>query len=860
MSWRLRFLDRAGQALFTTGLLTLLCFGPPLSGQVVAPPGPDSVTVVPGAVYQAGAFYRSLAGDGYRDLWTTAIRVPVADVGELAGGLTPVREGGGMTTQTLHLTGADGRRYVFRSVDKTPADLLEDFVGTPLEAILQDQISSFHPTGAPVVARLLEALDILHPSPRYVVVPDDPRLGEFRERFANMLVLFEERPDDGPDGAPGFAGSRRIVQTDELLEDLEEDPGARVDAEELLRGRLLDILVGDRDRSHNNHLWAEFEDGGGRTVWRVIPRDRDQAFVQFDGILKGIARTYDPRLVTFSSVYPDIAALTRNAWDIDRNLLVGLDRSAWLEAVADVKARLTDGVLEQAAAQMPRAHREAFADELTARLMSRRDHLDQAAEHLYDIVFGYADIHSTDEAERADVDYAGDGSVTVTVQAPGYGTTFSRTFHPAETKEVRLYLHGGDDEVFLRGTYRSAIEVRVVGGGGDDVFTDQAPDADGRTMLYDGGDDTDFPDGHGTRSIRRNAPRPYSWFEEMRTLDWGGWLLPEPRLGYDVDRGLVLLAGFTYDRYGFLKEPYETRTRVRAGWAFGRSEPIVDIRMLRRTALGSSDLMLSARWSGVEVLEYYGQGNDIGPAGSTRYHRVTHKQVTLAPAISRGDGDRVTFQVGPIFKHSTTDTTSSGYIADTDPYGSGSFTQAGLQALFDIDRRDRAGTPGDGYVLRGGLSWYPDILDVDRGAFGEIHGEAATYLSPSGANPVLAVRAGGKKVWGRHPFAESAFLGGASTVRGLREQRYAGHASLYGSAELRVFLARLFLLTPTDVGGFGLTDAGRVYAEGETSSTWHTSVGGGIWFAPLKRSSTMQLSLARSEGRNALYLGVGFAF
>ncbi len=771
-----------------------------------------------------------------------------------------MREGGGMTTQTLHLRGADGRRYVFRSVDKTPIDLIEDFEGTPLAAILQDQISAFHPTGAPVVARLLEELDVLHPTPHYMVVPDDPGLGEFRERFANMLVLFEERPDDGPDGAPGFAGSRRIVQTDELLDELEEDPRTRVDAEDLLRARLVDLLVGDRDRSHNNHLWARFDEGEDRTVWRVIPRDRDQAFVQLDGILKALGRHYDPRLVTFSGSYPDIAALTRNAWDLDRNLLVTLDRPTWESVVDDVKARLSDRVLADAAAQMPDAHRDLFGGELTADLESRRDHLGEAAERLYQIVFANADIHGTDEAERARVDYAADGSVTVTLEVSNIGTTFARTFTPAETEEIRLYLHGGDDSVVLSGANRKAIEVRIVGGGGDDVFTDSSSDAEGTAVLYDGGSATQFPPGPGTRVVKRNARRPFSWFEDERTLDFGSSWLPEPRISYDEDRGLVLLAGFTHTGYEFLEEPYETRTRLRVGWSFGRSEPIVDVRHLRRSVVGSTDLILAGRWSGVEVLDYYGQGNETSPAGSARYHRATHKQVTLNPAFGWGDGERTHLAVGPTLKHSSTDTTASGFVADTDPYGSGSFTQAGLKASFELDRRDKSGTPSAGYVVRGGSTWYPDILDVDRGPFGEVHGHAATYISPSSENPTLAVRVGGKKVWGTYPFAESAFLGGAGTVRGPREQRYAGHASLYGSAELRVYVARLFLLTPTDVGFFGLSDVGRVYAAGEDSSTWHAAFGGGIWMAPLKRSSTMQISLARNEGRTAVYLGLGFAF
>ena len=55
----------------------------------------------------------------------------------------------------------------------------------------------------------------------------------------------------------------------------------------------MDLLVGDRDRSVNNHLWARFPDTDGGYVWRPIPRDRDQAFVQFDGFLKGLARFYE---------------------------------------------------------------------------------------------------------------------------------------------------------------------------------------------------------------------------------------------------------------------------------------------------------------------------------------------------------------------------------------------------------------------------------------------------------------------------------------------------------------------------------------------------------------------------------------
>ena len=148
-----------------------------------------------------------------------------------------------------------------------------------------------------------------------------------------------------------------------------------MDHYELLKSRLIDILVGDRDRSENNYLWARFDDVDGGNVWRHVPRDRDQAFVQFDGILKRIGRSYDRRLVRFGEDYPDIQALTRNAWDIDRNLLVGLDRATWNATVEEVAALLTDDVIREAVSRMPREHYAILGPDLEAKLRSRRDDL-----------------------------------------------------------------------------------------------------------------------------------------------------------------------------------------------------------------------------------------------------------------------------------------------------------------------------------------------------------------------------------------------------------------------------------------------------------------------------------------------------
>jgi len=821
------------------------------------------VTVTPGAGYAKGSAYRGLMGAGWRDLWTTPITVPVADLTTLAGGLTPVRLGGGMTTRTLHLDGADGRRYVFRSVDKEPADLLEDFIGTPIESIIRDQVSVFNPSGAMVVASLVDALGILHPSPRLVVVPDDPRLGEFREEFAGMLALFEERPDDAPNGAPGFAGSREIVQTEDFFDILEEEPESHVDRHELLKSRLLDILIGDRDRSTNNHLWAAFDEPSGGRVWRVVPRDRDQAFVRFDGFLKGLARSYDRRLVTFEDDYSSIWGLTRNAWDIDRNLLVGLGRAEWDATVREVQATLTDAVIDRAVRQMPPEHFAIVGEEIATSLKARRDHLGEAAEKFYDIVFTYPDIRATDADEEAVVERRPDGSVRVTIRAvdPDLGVTFDRTFTADETREIRLYMHGGSDVVTVTGSGPARIWLRAVGGGGADRFVDSSSTGRNMNRFYDGGDATEVVEGPGTHYYDRDVPRLWSWLNDVRNLDWGYDWSPQPLGGYDQDRGLVLGASVMVNQYGFLKSPYASRLRIQAGWSFGLNEPLVDYRQSFRDVVLGQDLDIHARLSGMEIIDFYGFGNESPEAGSVRFHRLPHKQVVFSTTIDFGDGERHRIGVGPVFRYMSTDSTDTSHFLGTiDPYGSGRFAQLGIQTRIELDGRDRPGTPATGYSFVGGASWYPEWMDVDRGAFGEIHGRAAAYVSPPGGNPTLALRAEGKKLWGTYPFAEAAFLGGASSLRGIREQRYAGDAAVLGSAELRLFVKRIVLLVPSDFGLIALTDAGRVYLNGESSDTWRTSWGGGIWLAPLSRGAVLQLTAVRSAEQTSLYAGFGFAF
>ena len=106
---------------------------------------------------------------------------------------------------------------------------------------------------------------------------------------------------------------------------------------------------------------------------------------------------------------------------------------------------------------------------------------------------------------------------------------------------------------------------------------------------------------------------------------------------------------------------------------------------------------------------------------------------------------------------------------------------------------------------------------------------------------------------------ESAFIGGRGTVRAMEAQRYAGDASLYGTSELRIPVAKLRVILPLDVGVLGFVEAGRVYVDGDSPGGWHSAAGGGLWFGIIDPGTGFSVTLTNAAEKR-LVLGTGLKF
>jgi hypothetical protein len=811
-----------------------------------------TVRVQAGAQYGAGGLHRWLFGPHYRNLWTVALAVPVLDLGTFAGGLTPTTAGGGFQTKSLRFRGADGFQYGFRSVDKDPADVLPpEMAGTFIEDLVRDQTSAQHPAAPAVVAPLADAVGILHTNPTLVVLPDDPRLGQFRDRFAGTLGFIERRATVERD-RPGFAGALEIVNTDTLYARTQRDPADQVDLPALLTARLFDMWIGDWDRHRGQFTWARRPAGAVRR-WVVIPEDRDNAFARYDGLMLGVARLQAPFLLGFGPEYGSVFGHTWNGRDLDRRFLTVADSATWDSVAVAITARLTNDAIENAVRRLPPEMYRLDGERLTRALKARRDDLREFSRRYRRHLVRSADVHGTDAAERVTVDRGSDGTVDLSIAAAGAPPHVRARFHPRETGEVRLYLHGGDDQVVVRGP-RSPIGLRVVGGGAG-LVVDSA-EAGGVTLYAAGAERA----GRGVRVDRRRSVepplrRPYEYWR-----DWGSRPVPVWWLSYGPDLGITLGGGFSRTTYAFRKFPYATRVNFRAGFAFDAAQPRADLDIEWRHENSRRRTTLAARASGIEVVRFHGLGNETALSEADSFYRVRQEQFRLAPALHFPLGSNVELTLGVLGERIRTRADSGRIIAATRPYGTGTYLQAGARAGIDVDTRDLPSNPTRGVTLRLGGSLYPPIGDVDS-VYGSVEGEATTYLTaPIAFRPTLALRAGGRYVWGGYPFFEAAFIGDARSARLGHQHRFGGDGALYGNAELRLRLTRFFVILPGELGVLGLADAGRVFLAGESSDTWHTAFGGGLWISVLGPGNVLSAALASSDERTALYLGLGMAY
>ncbi|MFZ1320240.1 MAG: BamA/TamA family outer membrane protein [Ignavibacteria bacterium] len=807
------------------------------------------IRVVAGEKYDISGVSEIFLGKHWRDLWTTPFDVNILNLNTFAGGLTPYKRGGGLQTKSLRFKGEDGKVYKFRSIDKDPKKILpKDLQETVFADAVQDQISTSNPLAAIIVASMLNQVGIINSVPIIVYMPDDPKLGEYRKDFAKVLGTLEENPESGDEDEKGFAESDKIMNSYKLYKKLENDNDNQVDDIEFLKARLFDLMIGDWDRHSDQWLWAGFEEDG-KMVYKPIPRDRDQAFCLYDGLIPFFVGEYVTQIEGYGENYPGIYDLSWNGRYVDRKFLTQPTKKQFDSVARFIQSRITDEVIVNAVKQIPVEWYSLEGKYLTDMIKSRRDQLPEAADEYYELLNSVADIYGSDKREYIEINNISDEKIEVKIYKQDKETKekkgepfFKKTFDSEYTDEIRIYLNEGKDILEFNGENNSGIEIRVI--------------KDKQKLTVKGNKDNDiefYKDDRPNDNIQiRNEPPVNDRGSEWRFM---------PVFNYDSDNGIELGGQPIFYKYGFRSKPYVYKMTLSGSYAFNAQSYNFKYTGDFYSIINDKRINLELLMTQLAITRYFGEGNEtilVDSLQDNKYYNVKQGLFNVATTFYFPFRKDLELTLTPFYKQPNVSYDQNTLLGqDPDTYGIGRLNFAGINTSFVYDTRDNTMEPYKGIYAQALGNWTPNIFDNNYG-FGKAGIDIRAYVSTDTVKGVtFAFRTGAGKVWGDYPFYESMFLGGTNSLKGFSRERFAGDAVVVAQSEIRLAVARVNILVPGMLGFSVFGGTGRVYLGGEDSERWHSSFGSTVWITYLDRMFNLGLTVAKSDEGFKFFFGTG---
>lgn len=345
----------------------------------------DSVLLSPSTLYEGDVLKEFMQGKNYREAWSTPVKVPIAYLDTLKGGVKIVKEGGGKQTHSLKLKNKDGILFTLRSVTKDPEKLIPEVAeDLGLENIIVDGISAQHPFGAILAAKLSEDAGVLHTHPKILFIPKQAGLAEYNEKYGNRLYLLEYETESEKNWT-SFDNVEEIIETKDLQElKLKKGDDLSIDRPALIKARLFDLLIGDWDRHAEQWGWVLVKE---EKKIRAIPLagDRDNAFFNLSGII--------PSIITNENVEPLVRPFEKEidympglVYPFDRYFLLDTPRNIYIEQAENLQRSLSDKVIEESFQVWPEQISKLDKAEISGKIKSRRDQLVKYAQAFHSII------------------------------------------------------------------------------------------------------------------------------------------------------------------------------------------------------------------------------------------------------------------------------------------------------------------------------------------------------------------------------------------------------------------------------------------------------------------------------------------
>jgi hypothetical protein len=803
----------------------------------------SDTTMPAGMHYKRSSFYQSLWGSNFRKEWTISVKYKILMLDTAYGGLKVTKEGGGHQSKSLHILSKDGKVYALRSVDKTVTKVMPpDFQHTFIEHLVGDQVSQSHPYAALAVPIMARAAGIYYTTPVFYYVPKQAALGKYNEQYGNNLYLFEQKPDEDWTSAQNLGGFKKFISSEKLLNRLYDDNHNHVDQVQFVRSRIFDFFIGDWDRHLEQWKWG-VKDSGNMKLFVPIPTDRDQAFVKFNGplvklIVGAAGMDY---LKNFDYKIKKIGGFSYERRNLDRLFTNEITLAQWRQIAEEVRASLTDEVIESAIRQLPAEVFPISGNDIIAKLKVRRNDLPKYAEQYYRAMAKEVEIVGTHGAEYFKISRVDNNNTLVNIfriRNNGVVTDhpyYSRSFKTSETKEIRIYGLSGKDTFKIEGDVARGINIRIIGGDQKDTYIENSTVLHGtRLHIYDT-KDNDYSVTTANTFIHNISKKDTSF----HVFDYDTYKASKKGIGPDIfynneDRIYVGLAWkATINKWR--RYPFAMKEKLSVHYSISQKAFSVNYDGIFTIKNNKSALLVKGYYDQVRWTNFYGLGNEtVLTTKDVNYFRMQTEEwygsagVRLTPQRHhRIDAIGYYGQIRPIHD------TARFLFKEQLPAAINTFDKTvylGATLTYSTSYVNDSIIPTKGVSFTGNASY---TNNLEKNDFGSYSGELLVFV-PVGRIISIASRAGGETITGTPEFYQYPWVGG-SNLRGYRINRFHGKSTFYNNNELRFLFNIKSYAYKGKIGVLGFYDEGRVWMPGETSNKWHTAYGGGILLVPFNK-------------------------
>jgi len=797
----------------------------------------DSITTTLMQVNQFEKLNNRFLGHLNTSLYDQEVTVPKLYLNSLSDSLSTVRIGGGNQTTSVRLADNNENEFVVRSILKKSTNIVPPAFDIPvINKTIKYYFTASHPYGFMMSSAFENALEIHRTEPKLVFLPKQKSLTPYNDEIGDQLVLFRPRADGDMSDSKAVKYSKEIISTFSLIEKI-YDGEAIIDAKLYLKCRLLDYLINDWDRHEDQWRWALIEKNGEIEKYAPIPRDRDQALCNYDGIMLSLLRYYLPATFHPTPFGKEIKKRTVE-WNhyqcsfLDKLALSRLEKQEWDAVTNDFLQVVDEDLIDDLKKNLPNYDSPRNV-ELMETLKERIYSIEGCSEQLFEIINKNLFVIATNQEDIISISNDGDATkISIKLDKEDNQVFFERNIDSKYTKKVHIYSLDNDDEFIVEEPLVDKFKINYFEGFEKDKYDVAKKQKSNITLIGLKANESD--EKNNLKEIRSRNKDIINLKKSDYLLDYN-WFLPY----FSINRDDGLLVGSTYKYFTFTERSRITNSFA-ASFATFTSSSTFQYTYLNESKISNYHYGLNLLYFGPRYeANFFGIGNGIDI--DTKINRSFY---FIRKQYAAGD-----FNVYRMFDNMSKLGISLG---------------VNRSRILDVDNRfinqwieNNPEVGENQYYLRLGLNYSLKSFDssflphngISYNLFANFNkhlssdprdhvklGGNVRLIQPFGKyeKVVYATKIGFERIIGDGFFYHQINLGGENGLRGFRRNRFTGDMSFYHSQNLHYYISKK-TRDNNRFHSWGVSayfDYGRVWSDQDVENRLLSSIGAGLFYCP----------------------------